>query len=206
MTDRFEPKEEEIDADDYRAFFDSQILRVWHLQGKQRLFRIHRVTKFTSEMFAGGKRKITSQPKLELTTRDGVVVPLPFLLNKVNAKTIAQLYGRRTRDWVGKWIQLYPTTTERGDETVDCIRVRNQVPGADRQRRTNKQGANVLPPGVRDSDDAAYMARDNQRAEQEEIGAPRVPPSQPAPLDHERATRNQPGDDDTLEAEYEVIQ
>ncbi len=177
MTDRFEPKEEELDVTDYRAYFTSSILRVWHLQGKQRLFRILRVTRLTSEMFAGGKRSVTQQPKLELATREGEVVPLPFLLNKVNAKIIAQLYGKRPAEWVGKWIQLYPTTTELQGEIVDCIRVRNEVPGS-RPRRTNKQGTNVLPPP-----------------------GPSVPPSEP--LDHQRAARN---DDDALDADYEVIQ
>jgi len=178
MTDRFEPKEEELDADDYRAFFESHILRVWHLQGKQRLFRIHRVTALTSVIVDKGVRKMQRQPKLELTTRDGVVVPLPFLLNKTNAKAIAQLYGKRPADWVGKWIQLYPTTTEVGGETRDCIRVRNQVPGSDRPRKTNKQSANVLPP-----------------------------PSEPSPIDHRRDQRpNDDNDPGTLEAEYEVIQ
>jgi len=178
MTDRFEPKEEEIDADDYRAYFTSSILRVWHLQGKQRLFRINRVTRLTSEMFAGGKRTVTMQPKLELATRDGEIVPLPFLLNKVNSKIIAQLYGKRPSGWVGQWIQLYPATTELQGEIVDCIRVRPEVPGS-RPRRTNRQGANVLPPP-----------------------APSIPPSDP--LDHARATKND--DDDTMEAEYEIVQ
>lgn len=203
MTDRFEPREETPDVDDYRALFDSSIFRVWHLEGKQRVFRIVRVTRLTSEMFVNGKKQVQTQPKLKLATRDGEIVDLPFLLNKVNARTIAQLYTKRPRAWVGKWIWLYPTTTERQGEIVDCIRVRNEVPGA-RTRRTNKQGANVLPPGARDSDDAAYMARDNQRAQQEEIGQP---PSEPSPLDHRRDQRpNDDNDPGTLEAEYEIVQ
>jgi hypothetical protein len=145
MTDRFEPKEEELDADDYRAFFESHILRVWHLQGKQRLFRIHRVTCLTSTIVDKGVRKTSRQPKLELATRDGELVPLPLLLNKTNAKTIAQLYGKRPKDWEGKWIQLYPTTTEIGGETRDCIRVRNQIPGSD-PRRKRAEPAGALPP------------------------------------------------------------
>lgn len=146
MTDRFEPREEELDADDYRAFFHSNILRVWHLQGKQRLFRIVRVTALTSVIIDKGVRKESRQPKLELATRDGELVPLPLLLNKTNAKTIAQLYGKRPADWVGKWIQLYPTTTEVGGETRDCIRVRNQVPGSDRSRKARDSAALPAPP------------------------------------------------------------
>lgn len=154
MADRFEPKEEELDADDYRAFFDSKILRVWHLQGKQRLFRIVRVTRLTSQMFNGVARQTTMQPKLELATRDGEIVPWPLLLNKVNAKVISQLYGKRPSAWVGKWIQLYPTTTERQGETVDCIRVRPQVPGSERKSKRAETPSEPPPsePALTDHD------------------------------------------------------
>ena len=190
--DRFEAREEEIEADDYRAFFDSAILRVWHLQGKERTYRITRVTALTSEVGQGRNRKQTRQPKLELATRKGAAVPLPLLLNKTNAKTIAQLYGKRPSDWVGRWITLYPSTTDVGGETLDCIRIRNEIPGAGARR--NRQGANVLPPAV--------------------------PPSEPASLDHERGQLNEDGDadddgapngsddadDDSLDADCEVVQ
>lgn len=156
MADKFQPIEETVDADDYRAFFDSAILRVWHLQGKQRLFRIARVTRLTSEMFNGVARQVTMQPKLELATRDGEILPWPFLLNKVNAKTIAQLYGKRPSNWVGKWIQLYPTTTERKGEIVDCIRVRPQVPGSERKNKPAETPSEPPPsaPALTDHDKA----------------------------------------------------
>lgn len=144
MTDRFEPREEELETDDYRAFFESHILRVWHLQGKDRVYQIVRVTALTSVIVDKGVRKMQRQPKLELATRQGKPLPLPLLLNKVNAKTIAQLYTKRPADWVGKWITLYPTTTEVGGETRDCIRVRNQEPVVDRARRPRQPEA--LPP------------------------------------------------------------
>lgn len=153
MADKFEPREEELDADDYRAYFESHILRVWHLQGKQRLFRIYRVTALTSVIVDKGVRKQSRQPKLELATRDGELVPLPLLLNKTNAKTIAQLYGKRPADWVGKWIQLYPTTTEVGGETRDCIRVRPQIPGSDKARKSKSEPPPSAP-AVTDHDKA----------------------------------------------------
>jgi hypothetical protein len=180
MTDRFEPKEEDFETDDYRAFFESHILRVWHLQGKARVYQIARVTALTSVIVDKGVRKMQRQPKLELATRQGKALPLPLLLNKTNAKAIAQLYGKRPADWVGKWIELYPTTTEVGGEVRDCIRVRNQIPAADRPerpRKQNKQAANALPPA-----------------------------SEPAPLDHDRSRGRNDDDPDTLEAEYEVVQ
>lgn len=177
MTDRFEPKEESLQVDDYRAYFNDNILRVWHLKGRDRIYQITRVTRITTEVIDKGKRKIVMQPKLILVDERGREL-LPFLLNKVNSKTIAQLYSKRPSQWVGKWITLYPTMTEIAGEPTECIRIRNQVPGMDRPHRTNKQGANVLPPPV--------------------------PDSTPAPLDHDRARRNE--DDDSLDAEYEVVQ
>jgi hypothetical protein len=174
MTDRFEPREEELDTDDYRAFFESHILRVWHLQGKDRVYQITRVTALTSVIIDKGVRKMQRQPKLELATRQGKPLPLPLLLNKTNAKAVAQLYGKRPADWVGKWVTLYPTTTEVGGETRDCIRVRNQPPVMDRARRAKQPDA--LPP-----------------------------PSDPSPLDHQRDMRRN-DDNDSLEAEYEIVQ
>lgn len=168
MADRFEPKEEALDADDYRAFFESHILRVWHLRGKTRVYRITKVTALTSVIVDKGVRKTSRQPKLELATRDGVVIDLPLLLNKTNAKTIAQLYGKRPADWVGKWIALYPTTTEVGGETRDCIRVKNEEPSHERTR----------------------PRQDAPRSE--------PPPSAPALADHDKATKNEEdhGDDE----------
>ena len=51
-----------------------------------------------------------------------------WVLNKTNAKTIAKLYGTETDNWTGKRITLFPTTCEMKGETVDCIRVRAEVP------------------------------------------------------------------------------
>ena len=125
---KFEAKDEEIAADDYRAYFDSSCFRVWHLAGKARVFRITKVTRFTSEMRSGGKTEIKKQPKLELVTLKGDPVPLPLLLNKTNANTIAQLYGTKIGGWIGKLIELYPATTSVGGAEKECIRIKNQAP------------------------------------------------------------------------------
>lgn len=48
-----------------------------------------------------------------------------LVLNKTNSKKIATvLSADDTDEWVGKQIKLYPTETEFGGETVDCIRVK----------------------------------------------------------------------------------
>lgn len=138
---KFEAKDEDIHNNDWRAYFDSSCLRVWHLAGKDRTFKIVRVTRLTSEMVSGNKREVKKQPKLELADKHGEVLPLPLLLNKTNAKTIAQLYGNNPGQWVGKAITLFPSTTSVGGEEKDCIRVRPKVPGKERQ-----QAAPAPPP------------------------------------------------------------
>lgn len=162
---KFESREEDMGGTDWRAYFDSSCLRVWHLNGKERTFKIVRVTRLTSEMVSGGKKEVKKQPKLELTDEKGRNVPLPLLLNKTNAQTIARMYGNNPKAWEGKLVTLFPSTTSVGGEDKDCIRVRPKAP-------TQRKG----PKG---SDDAAYIARDNQRAEQEEIGLPPQPQREP---------------------------
>lgn len=141
-SDRFEPREESVEANDYRAYFDSSVFRVWHLAGKERVYRITKVTALTTEIVDRGVRKVKRQPRLELVTKKGTVVPLPLLLNKTNAATIAQMYGKSPADWVGKFVTLYPATTEVGGEMHDCIRVRNSIPAATQPQRP---AAPVLP-------------------------------------------------------------
>lgn len=51
-----------------------------------------------------------------------------LILNKTNAKQIAQLYGPETNDWAGKRITLYGTTCQAFGDTVGCLRIRPQVP------------------------------------------------------------------------------
>lgn len=52
----------------------------------------------------------------------------PLILNVTNAKAIARLHGEEITAWKGKRITLYPTQTQFGHKTVDCIRVRDTVP------------------------------------------------------------------------------
>lgn len=137
---QFEAKEVDISAEDYRAYFDSSVYRVWHLNGKERTYRITRVTRLDSE-FRGEARK---QPLLRLEDSKGNAVPLPLALNKTNAKTVAGLYGNKPAGWVGKTITLYPTTTDVGGRTEDCIRIRNEDPSK-RARKGNGKAAPALP-------------------------------------------------------------
>ena len=51
-----------------------------------------------------------------------------MVLNRTNAKRIAELYGADTDKWVGRPISLYPSETEYAGDTVPCIRVRKEAP------------------------------------------------------------------------------
>lgn len=59
-----------------------------------------------------------------------IETPKKMVLNKTNASSIVTMYGAQAKEWVGKRITLYPTTTRFGADTVDCIRVREVVPPA----------------------------------------------------------------------------
>lgn len=142
--------EERPDSDDWRAYFDSEALRVWHLEGRDMIVRIVDVVAVNGELFANGKKQKVRQPKLTLRDKNGEL-PLPFLLNKTNSKTIARMYGKNPKGWVGHLIRLYCTTTERQGETVDCIRIRPEPPhdpkaqqAAPRERKSRA----ALPPPV----------------------------------------------------------
>ena len=48
-----------------------------------------------------------------------------IVLNKTNAKKIIEISGSAiTEEWPGTAIKIYPTETEFGGETVDCIRIK----------------------------------------------------------------------------------
>ena len=53
-----------------------------------------------------------------------------LVLNKTNALTVEVQFGDEMDDWVGKEIEIYPTTTSFQGKIVDCLRIRIPVPPA----------------------------------------------------------------------------
>lgn len=129
-------EEDAPEAGDYRAFFDSKVLRVWHLQGKEATLTIERINLLRSTI----KGKETKQPLLHFAK-----TKLPLALNKTNAATIAQLYGAAPKDWVGKRVTLYATTTTFGSNTVECVRIRPQKPGGKSQQYRKAAPDEAIP-------------------------------------------------------------
>lgn len=46
-----------------------------------------------------------------------------WVANKTNGHCIQRMFGKLIKNWIGKRITLYPTTTKFGPNVVDCIRV-----------------------------------------------------------------------------------
>jgi hypothetical protein len=107
---------------DYRTMYDRDYLYAYDLQGRD-------VTVTISAIKAGvlkdNKGKSTKKPILYFReAKDG----RGLAICKTNGKTIAQLYGNDVEQWIGQRITLFPTTTDVGGETRECIRVRPRKP------------------------------------------------------------------------------
>ena len=50
-----------------------------------------------------------------------------LVLNTTNGNSIADALGWETQGWLGKQVELYPTTTDFSGKVVDCIRIRMPV-------------------------------------------------------------------------------
>lgn len=98
------------------------------------------IAKVTAGELIGEQGRKTKKPILHIKGKTK-----KFALCATNCKTIAQLFGtHETNDWVGKRITLFPTTTNFGGNTVDCIRVRPHLPkGTGNELRDEPSAAQV---------------------------------------------------------------
>ena len=104
----------------YRTFYDTKYIGAWSLGNEDCIVVIKRVKGAEVEGEDGRKaRKLT----LFLDQFDK-----PLVLNVTNAKTIAAMYGTDVRNWPGKRIAIYATTTKFSGKPVECIRVRPTIP------------------------------------------------------------------------------
>lgn len=124
---------------------DRDLLFAFDLGGQDKTLTIDRVT--GGELTGPGGKK-SKKPLCHFRN-----VPKPLGLNATNCKTIAAMYGNDTDGWAGKRITLYPTTTQMGGETVECIRVRPRVPPAP-SAKGGKPAADEPP---RDESDAGDL-------------------------------------------------
>lgn len=135
-------REKETKVTDYRAMFDRDYIGAWDLGGQDVTVRITKVQ--AGELIAQGGRK-SKKPLCWFEGKEK-----GFVFNKTNAKIVAAMYGNDTAAWIGKRITLYPTTTQMGGETVDCIRVRPSIPKARAANGSKRTAEPELEPAASD--------------------------------------------------------
>lgn len=105
----------------WKSMTDREFIFAFDLNGKDVTVTIARVEQ--GNLASTGGRK-TKKPVVFFDGKERGLA-----LNATNAKTIAAMYSNYTEKWIGKSITLYPTTTQMGGETVECIRIRPSAPG-----------------------------------------------------------------------------
>ena len=121
-----------MSTDHYDALFDSTYLRWCDLQGKPALVEITKLQGKVEMTVKGGAKK--RAPVMGIKQIQGGILKgdvKPLVLNKTNAESIAAIHGTAAREWVGKQIVLFETTTECKGNTVNCIRIRASKQKAD---------------------------------------------------------------------------
>src|SRR5260370_29080857 len=96
--------------------FHSKYLKAAALGGKPAVVKISRVSYETLKSPEGKEQNKT------VLAFAGTAKLLP--LNMTNWDAVANVAGDDTDDWVGKKIELYPTTTQMGSKIVECVRMR----------------------------------------------------------------------------------
>lgn len=115
--------------DDIRLLYESTWLSAPDLRGRDVTLTIARVKGGEVIGEKGKKNKKAIVYWLEKARDGSEIKPMP--LNKTNLKTVQSIYGTgfSIKALVGKRVTLYPTTTQMGGQTVDCVRIRPVKPG-----------------------------------------------------------------------------
>ena len=74
------------------------------------------------------KKEQAFNPKTKKPTDVGVIKfkgkDLRMIMNVTNSKVIKNAYGVETKNWIGKEVILFRTTTRLGKEMVPCLRLK----------------------------------------------------------------------------------
>ncbi len=107
---------------DFRSLYDNSYIYAFDLMGKDVTATISDVKAAKVKDSEGKEQKKPIIWFRESKDKRGLV------LCKTNGRTIAALYGNETNEWIGKRITLFATTCEAFGKTVECIRIRPQIP------------------------------------------------------------------------------
>jgi len=73
-------------------------------------------------------REAAFNPRTKKPTDVGVIKfqgkDLKMIMNVTNSKAIMKAYGVETKNWIGKQVTLFRTTTRLGKEMVPCLRIK----------------------------------------------------------------------------------
>ena len=97
--------------------FPDKYLKAEHLKGKPVI-----VTIIAAPLETLKNTKGEEQQKIVLHFNK---TPKTLPLNVTNFDAVADVCGDDTDLWVNKQIELYPSRTQMGGKTVDCVRVRS---------------------------------------------------------------------------------
>lgn len=109
--------------DHFEALFNSTYLRWFDLNGSAHVVTIQKVVRDVELTMRGGKKD--KKPIIHFAERNK-----PLVMNKTNMRSIADLHGVQPSKWIGKQVELYPSTTDMYDTdlrkmvTRECIRIR----------------------------------------------------------------------------------
>ena len=105
----------------FRKLYDERFIGSWDLEGKESA--VVTIAEIKIEELQGQNGAKAKKPVLYFTKgKKG------FVLNKTNAKVIAELYGNDTEKWCDKKVELFATTCEAFGKQVECIRISNKKP------------------------------------------------------------------------------
>ena len=114
----------------YRKLFDPRFISAEDLDGREVTLTIDKVD-ICNDIHNTETNKIEEKPILVFVEkhRDGKYKgePIKMVLNKTNAKKIAELYGRHYEGWSGKRILLYPTSIKAFKQVLDAIRIKKPL-------------------------------------------------------------------------------
>ena len=115
----------------------------------------------TIEKVVGGKLKGENGKESKKPVAHIKGTPKKLALNVTNCKTIEQLFGTGDADkWRDLRVTLFPTTTDFGGKTVDCIRIRPSHPKPSDGKRGDEP-----PPSKPAADPDADLLDDDTSAE-----------------------------------------
>lgn len=133
---------------DVRSFFEKEFLYHFNLDGRDVAVTIRKVVQGAVQGTDGKKQK---KPIVYFEGSDKGLA-----MNITNVRTVGGMYGFKAEDWPGKKITLYPTTTQFGPKTVECIRVRPTVPTKNAAGKLNDKAQPIeREPGVDDESEAS---------------------------------------------------